>query len=677
MKMAEKTVSSIDELRSKTAHMIALAGNPNVGKSTVFNNLTGLGVITANYAGKTVELNLGLTRIDGIPVGIVDLPGIYSMGSISEDQFIARQALLENYFDAVAVVLDSTNLARNLYMLLQLMDMEFPVIVALNLVDEMPARGLSIDIERLEKILGVKVVPTSAVRGTGIDELIRQAMNLKCSPDNCRRAYLYGADIEQEVTKISDILHKTDAQFPFPITHRACALLLIEKDAQFLQFLQDIPQKDEILAALEQSWKIISSSHGEESEMRVIRERHGLAGSVEAEVLVKKTTGERLDERLWRLSTNPLSGFPLLLAVGAGTMMILFAGGNSLSNALAILWSRWFSPPVSSFIGWIAGNTLWATVLRWGFDDGMLAAISVGIPYVLIFYLILSFLEDTGYLNAAAFLFDRTLHVIGLHGRAIMPLAAAIGCNVPAVIGTRILGTLRERIIAIFLIVLISCSARTAVIISAVSQFLGWFWAFVIIVIDLALVITTGMLMNRYVKGESEGLVMEVFPLRMPQLKTVVKKTWARFADFVWIATPIVIIGSMVLGYLYESQLIWKLSKPLSPIVEWWLGLPDFAGLTLIFAVLRKELALQFLVTLAAAHHGHSPDSLLSIMTREQIFTFTLFNTLYLPCIATIAVIKREIGPRWTFLIMFATLTITILLAGIIHHLLLFSHALG
>jgi len=674
--VSEKPVTTLQELRGKVSCMIALAGNPNVGKSTLFNTLTGLGVMTAHYAGQTVELNLGLTRIEGIPVGIVDLPGTYSMGSISVDQFIARQTLLENHFDAVVVVLDSTNLARNLYMLLQLLDMEYPVLVALNLVDELPAKGLTIDLGKLEEHLGITIVPTSAVHGRGVDELVRRAMEIKCPPTGCSRVYRYGDDIEREITRMSDLLQQSGAQLPYTISFRACALLLLEKDPQFMVWLDDIPRGAEILRALKESWRAISSSPEEKAPLRIIRERHELAGAIEAGAVVRKKVEERIEAKLWRVSTNPLTGFPLLFSLCIFVVAVLFEGGNGLSGALSLLWSRFCSPPISALIERIAGHTIWASVLRWGLDDGMLAAISVGIPYVLIFYFFLSFLEDTGYLNAAAFLFDRVLHRVGLHGRAIMPIAAAVGCNVPAVIGTRVLGTLRERIIAIFLVVLISCSARTTVIISAVSQYIGWAWALLIFAIDLGLVIIAGMLMNRYVKGDSEGLVMEVFPLRYPHMKTVLKKTWARFADFVWIATPIVIIGSMILGYLYESKLIWLLSKPLSPIVEGWLGLPDFAGLTLIFAVLRKELALQFLVTLAAAHHGHSTDSLLAIMTAEQLFTFTLFNTLYLPCIATIAVINREIGPRWTILILGTTFTVTVLLTGLVHHLLLFTGAL-
>jgi len=672
-----RELKEIESLRDKTSHLIALAGNPNVGKSSIFNNLTGLGVMTANYPGKTVELNLGTTKINGSSIGIIDLPGIYSFGCISDDQFVARQTLLEWTFDTVVMVIDATNLARNLYMLLQLIDMGFPVIVALNLIDEAEKVGLRTDVEKLEEMTGVKVFATAAVRGQGIEELIRNAVSPECSLGHCKRNYTYGNLLEQEISRISGLLPKLSVKFPFPLSDSACALLLLEGDAQFLELLEDSPAREEMLVELARSWRTIKDMHGEDAPLWIIRERHGIAGYIAAAVQSKREKRRRNDNLLWNLSTSPVTGFPILLGVFASILMVLFYGGNWLSEILDKLWSRWCSPPISLLIHMIAGDSFWAKVLSWGFDDGLLAAVSVGIPYVLIFYIILSFLEDSGYLNSAAFLLDRALHMVGLHGKAFIPLAAAIGCNVPAVVGTRILTSKRERIIAIFLIVLIPCSARVAVIIGAVSRFIGWQWALVIFLIDIALVIISGFLMNRHTGGESEGIIMEVFPLRNPHLLTLLKKTWMRFADFVWIATPIVIAGSLFLGYLYESGYIWYLSRPLAPVFEWWLGLPQVAGLTLVFAVLRKELALQFLVTLAMAHQGHSIDNLLLIMTKEQLFTFTLFNTLYLPCLATIAVIQRELGFRWTCAILGATFAFTVLFVGLVHHLLLLTGLLS
>ena len=246
-----------------------------------------------------------------------------------------------------------------------------------------------------------------------------------------------------------------------------------------------------------------------------------------------------------------------------------------------------------------------AGTLLWGLDGGILAALAVGIPYILTFYFVLALLEDSGYMNAAAFLADRVMHLFGLHGRAVIPLMAAAGCNVPAIMGTRVLATKRERTIACALIVLVPCSARTAVILGSVSLFVGWQWALFVFGVLGLVGLAAGLLLNRILPGEPEGLVMEMFPFRRPSLRLVAVKTWKRFGTFLWAAAPIMLIGSFALGALYETglDLASRVARS-TPVVVGWLGLPAVAGLTLLLAVLRKELALQMLVVFAVARYG-------------------------------------------------------------------------
>jgi ferrous iron transport protein B len=288
----------------------------------------------------------------------------------------------------------------------------------------------------------------------------------------------------------------------------------------------------------------------------------------------------------------------------------------------------------------------------------------------------LAFLEDSGYLNSVAFLTDRLMHKFGLHGRAIIPLVAGAGCNVPAIIGTRVLTTIRERTIASTLITLIPCSARTAVILGAVSLFVGWKPAVAIYIIVLALVFLIGVGLNKVMPGTSTGLVMEMFPFRMPLMSNIIKKTWYRFKDFVFVAFPIVLAGSLFLGALYETGYLWKLSAPLSPVVVGWLGLPAVAGLTLIFAILRKELALQLLVTLAVVMYGGGAKNLLLFMTPAQLFVYALVNTIYIPCVATIAVLGRELGWKRAGGIMAFTIMLAILIGGIANQVIGYYHLL-
>jgi ferrous iron transport protein B len=285
---------------------------------------------------------------------------------------------------------------------------------------------------------------------------------------------------------------------------------------------------------------------------------------------------------------------------------------------------------------------------------------------------LLAILEDSGYMNSIAFLVDALMRRLGLHGRAAIMLLAAAGCNVPAIMGTRVLTTRRERIIASTLVVLMPCSARIVVIAGGVALLVGWQSAAVLLLISFGVLIAVGLGLNRLLPGHSDDLVMEMFPFRTPALKTVIRKTWHRFKEFVMMAMPIVLIGSFVMGALYETGTIWAFSAPLAPVVEGWLGLPSIAGLTLLFAVLRKELALQFLVTLALVQYGAGADNLLMFMTPQQLFVYALVNTLYLPCIATFAVLRKELGTRTALGIAGFTIGLAVVIGGIANHALAF-----
>lgn len=661
-------IKTIDSLREKSDTLVALAGNPNVGKSSLFNSVTGLGVLTANYAGKTVELNCGILRNKESKIGVIDLPGIYSLDTASEDQLVAVKAIFEIKFDLIIYIIDSTNLARNLYLLLQLSELGLPILAGLNFSDIADRKGIKTDLAKMKELLGITVVSISALRGNGIDKLVEEIPKLKNKP--VERVHRYSSVVEEELTAISEILKKEQIKWDYVLPPENSATLLLEGNT-FAESLIDENIEKQIKTSKD---KIAVAYNDESPESVIIKERYGLAGDLTAKVQETTKKQRSFSERLWTLCTHPFTGIPILFIVSAIIVYALFEGGGKIAELMESFWNTFIASHVSWAIKSIAGESILAKVLEWGFNDGFLAALSVGVPYVLVFYIVLSILEDTGYLNAAAFLMDRAMHTIGLHSKAFIPISSAIGCSVPAVLATRILSSKREKIIAISLIVIIACSARTAVIFGAVSQFIGLWWALSILFINLGVVVAAGFLLNKFTPGEAEGLVMEIFPLRRPHFLNVLKKTWVRFADFIWIATPIVVAGSMLLGWLYETKYIWLLTKPLAPIFEQWLGLPAFAGIALFFAVLRKELALQFLMMLASG--GQVDIPLNTIMTSEQIYTFTLFNTLYMPCIATIAIMSREIGWKWTGIILAATLSFTILFTGVVHKIILFFNIL-
>ncbi len=645
---------------------IALAGNPNVGKSSFFNHLTGAAVETANYPGKTVALNFGITHYAGKRIGVMDLPGTYALGALSEDQWVARQGVLENHPDAIVAIVDATNLERNLYLVLQYLDLGLPLVVAVNLIDEAERAGIEIDTECLSQVLGVPVIATVATRGQGIDALLGTVARGVAS--NPARLPQYDIEIETAVGVLAHRIKTSLAETPYALPPRALALLLLEGDAWLTQMMREMANGAELLAEAQEIAVQVEARVGEPLNLHITRSRHQLAHALARQTQIQRAQAEPLSEKLWRWSVSPWTGVPMLAAVLVGLFAFLFIVGEKLGDAFAALWAALISPPLQALVHFVLGNGSAGRIALWGLDAGIEASLEIGIPYVLTFYALLAILEDSGYMNSIAFLLDALMKRLGLHGRAAILLLAGAGCNVPAIMGTRVLTTRRERIIASTLIVLTPCSARIAVIVGGAALFAGWQAGAALLLIALGLLIAVGVGLNKVMPGRSDDLVMEMFPFRVPAPRAVARKTWHRFKEFVLMAAPIVLIGSFVMGALYESGWIWAFAAPLSPVVEGLLGLPSIAGLTLIFAVLRKELALQFLVTLALVQYGANAHNLLSFMTAKQLFVYALVNTIYIPCVATFAVLRQELGTRTAVGISAFTIALAIVVGGIAHY---------
>jgi len=668
--MKAERLEALEKLRGRVEHVFALAGNPNVGKSTIFNRITGMGVMTANYPGMTVELNLAVTDFGGRRIGIIDLPGTYALGAVSEDQFVARYGVLEGKPDVVIVILDANNLARNLYLLLQFLDLGCPVVAALNLVDQAEKSGIHTDVALLSEILGVPVVPTVGLRGDGLNELIAQAVEVAEKKEEYPIIpFSYAMDIESRVRRIARRIEKELEDLPHGLSPRALAILLLEEDREFVEHLRENPRGERLLGYVRQVAAEIEREHGEPAALIIARERHGVAGSIAASVQERREYSRPTwGERAWEYTTSFRTGLPILVLALGLVFLSIFWGGGELAGLFSRFWDGAVSGPLGRALESSLGSNLLSRTLLWAVD-GLGAVLEIALPYLLVFYVVLALMEDSGYLNAVAFLSDRLMHRLGLHGRAVIPLLSAVGCNVPAVMGTRVLASRRERVIACILIVLVPCSARVAVIMGGVSRFVGWAQALLLFFLIFVLVIVVGILLNRVLPGESTGLVMEMFPFRRPSLANVLSKTWQRIKDFLAVAAPLIVAGSAVLGLLYESGWIDKLLVPLRPVAEWWLGIPAVAGLALLLGFLRKELALALLVTLAARTiPGVTAGSpLLDFMSRGQIFTFALVCSIYIPCVATLAVLWRELGVRDSLAITAFTVGLAVLLGGFSH----------
>ena len=633
--------------------VVCLAGNPNVGKSSLFNALTGSSRETANCAGVSVDACAVGTHWEGRPIEVVDLPGSYSLDGPGDDQQAARRALLERRPDVVVAVADATNLARSLYLPLQLLDLGYRIVVALNLSDEAKRRGRVPDAEMLSRDLGVPVIPTVAPRGTGLVELEAAVLRVSAGGGLGETTGTpLPPGVEQRVEEVAlHIAELSDDGLTAPggLNSRAAAIAVLEGDA-------------EVAGAVGLGVRGVLTDADDVLALDISKARHGEARALAAAAQDTRAAADRW----WRLTTAPRTGIPILLGVISAIFVTLFVVGDLLSRVLTAAWTAWISPAVIDVVTAIFGNGTVGKVVIWGVDGGILATLAVGIPYILTFYFILALVEDTGYMNAAAFLSDRIMHRIGLHGRAIIPLIAAGGCNVPAIIATRSLGSKRERTIASVLATLTPCSARTAVIIGAVAGVAGWQYALLTYAVLIVVIILAGLGLNRLMPGDKGVLVMEMFPFRRPVLRQVAAKTWRRFREFVWDAAPIILLGSMALGLLYETGWVWDLGALLKPIVEGWLLLPMVAGLTLVFAVLRKELALQLLLVFAAVQAGGAVVSISSFMSTSQIVTYAIVNALYIPCVATIAVLGRELGWRRTAVICAGTVGVALLVGGIV-----------
>ncbi|MGI5937510.1 ferrous iron transport protein B [Methanoculleus thermophilus] len=612
----------------------ALVGNPSVGKSLIFNQLTGLGVEVSNYPGTTVELQRGNTCFQREMIELVDLPGVYSLDGESEEEVLVREFLGQREINAVIVVTNVTRLERNLYLLLQVAEYGLPMVVVLNMVDEAVKQGLEIDTNPLRDLLGVDVILAAAAQGKNIDQIIPAAL---AATRPATVEIPYDHHIEAAVRSLGKIFGADRVES--------------------IQALQGIGDNPELLEAARAIADEIESRHRMTAAQIIAANRHNFAHQIADLMLKEDVMLPRSD--LDGFLTRAFPGIPILLGVLVGMLLLVFALGTFLEEMIVELFDVFALepfhmlglPPLIDVVG--------ASILL-----ALQAGFGIAFPYVLLFYIFISILEDSGYMTRAAFLADNAMHRLGMHGGAVIPLTLAFGCNVPAIMSVRLLHSRRERIIGSFLATMVPCSARTVVIAGIVAAFVGIGAAFSVYAIVFVLILITGLFLSRVTPGERFGMIMEMVPLRRPDPRLVLKKAWSRLSEFLFIAMPLLLAGSVVLGLLEFFGIMTLFEQIVEPYTMALLGLPGYSATALIFGILRKEMAFETLAILAGT------ADLGSVLSSLQLYIFAIVTVLFVPCLATITVLLREVGARITLAITAYTVALGLFVGALLFHLL-------
>lgn len=613
--------------------LLAIVGCPNVGKSVLFNILTGAYVSVSNYPGTTVEVSRGKGRLDNREMGVVDTPGMYRLLPITEEERVARQILLHERPAVVIQVADAKNLGRMLPMTLQLIEAGLPVVLDVNLMDEAERMGLRVDVEALEKVLGIPVVGTALPSGRGatrLKERVAAHARMSCVDQPAPRSAIhYHPTIETALNNIQERLHST-----YAMTRRAIAVLLLQSDAEVIALVQEQegPRAGEILQIIQAT----QTHFGQPLPYVIGRQQHQAAQRILQQVIQtpeRRVTG--FAERLSDAMIKPLTGIPILLLA----LFVLYEFVGVFGAQTLVGWleegvfeayiNPWVNQVLATYIPWEVVRTLFGG--EYGVITlGLRYAIALLLPIVGTFFIAFSIIEDSGYLPRLAMLVDRVFKRIGLNGRAVIPMVLGFGCDTMATIVTRTLETRRERILATMLLALaIPCSAQLGVMLGLMSGYPLMLIAWLAIVGGVFLLV--GLLAAKVIPGERPAFYMEMPPLRLPTLTNVLVKTYTRMEWYFREVLPTFVIASVIIWLGNLTGLFDLAVRGLQPLVRL-MGLPDQTAVAFLFGFFRRDYGAAGLYDLR------------SIMTGAQLLVATVTLTLFVPCIAQFAVTVKERG---------------------------------
>jgi ferrous iron transport protein B len=613
------------------AKKVALVGNPNVGKSVLFNALTGAYVTVSNYPGTSVEVARGTAQLDGETFQIIDTPGMYSILPITEEERVAREILLTETPDVVIHVLDARNLERMLPMTLQLIDAALPVILVVNIMDEAERMGLVIDIPLLGKRLGIPVIGAATAKKRGLTE-IRKAIAVyqRATPVS----FSYSKRLEADIAAVSSLLRNE-----YPLAHKSLALLLLQRDEEVAALVEKIEGAG--YRAIEQQVKEIIFERRESFHLDLSMERKGLVkGLLDGVFKLPEKRVVTFGERLSRWAVRPLTGVPLLLIIlyyGLYQFVGVFGAGTLVDFLEGTLFEEYFNPWITDvakeFIPWAVIQELF--VGEYGVITlGIRYAVGIILPIVATFFLFFSILEDSGYFPRLALLVDRLFKKIGLTGRAVIPMVLGFGCDTMATMVTRTLETVRERIIATLLLALaIPCSAQLGVILALLSKAPGALlvWSVCLLLIFILI----GLLASKLVPGETAMFYMEVPPMRLPQWSNVLTKTYSRMQWYFIEILPLFVIASVLLWLGKITSSFEKMVDWLSPLMAS-IGLPRETAVSFIFGFFRRDYGAAGLYDLQTK----------GLLDPRQLTVAAVTLTLFIPCVAQFLIMQKERGTR-------------------------------
>lgn len=645
--------------------VIALVGNPNSGKTTVFNELTGARQHVGNWPGVTVERKEGSTRHKDHTFQVVDLPGIYSLAAYSQEEVVARDFLLNEHVDAIVNIVDASNLERNLYLTTEVLELGIPTIVALNMIDVAENMGQRLDIDRFGSLLGAPIVPAVAAKGEGMSEILDKIIETiseraelgNAASEITQRSARHTPEVEIEVSKLQERLH-LDKCGVGPLRWLLIRAVEGDKDAR-LRLSQCASDPEQALKRVDETRHHLEQGFGGDMESLIANGRYGFIGGLLREVITRKATADKVaaSDKIDDWLLHRWLGIPIFLALMWITFELTFVVGG--------LFQHWIQLGISALGAW-AYAALPPGPLGSLIVNGVIAGVGgviVFIPNIAIIFIMISLLEDSGYMARAAFLMDRSMHMVGLHGKSFIPLLMGFGCNVPAVMATRTLESREDRLLTILINPLMSCTARLPVYILFTGIFFsanGAMVIFSIYALGVLLAVASGKLFRRlFFRKAASPFVMELPPYRMPTLRGTLLHVWERTALFLSKAGTVILAASIVIWTLgslpwgvefaSEGSLIGHIGRVVEPLVRP-LGFDWKAAVALLFGIGAKEIVVSTLgVLYGAGHAGDLQSALARSFTPLTAYGFMVVSLIYIPCIATIAAIKRETNSwKWT-----------------------------